>query len=227
MFKPWCILALLVWCAAWARAGEVLDAIAATVNAHVILRSDVDDELRFESLASGKERASYDAQQERDALGRLIDQELLREQMHSADLDAITADQVARQISSLREACAKGHPLASWEETLRTFGLNEKVVEDRVRSELQQLQFIDARFRPLVQVLPDEIEQYYKNQLVPGLPASDPVSISEATPKIREILIQHKMNDMLSSWLDTLRSQAQIRIFAIGSDSGSPQVGPR
>ncbi len=35
------------------RAGEVLDRIVASVNGHVILQSDWDEELRYESLMSG------------------------------------------------------------------------------------------------------------------------------------------------------------------------------
>ena len=53
-----------------------------------------------------------------------------------------------------------------------------------------------------------------REQIVPKLPASDPLNLNDAAPKIREILIQEKINQMLNSWLQTLRSQAQIQVLS-------------
>jgi len=54
---------------------------------------------------------------------------------------------------------------------------------------------------------------YYKKELLPKMPKGQQLSLAEASPKIRELLIQQKMNELLSSWLDSLRSQAQIQII--------------
>jgi hypothetical protein len=121
------------------------------------------------------------------------------------------------------------NPGSSWQQVLSKYRLSENFIRGRITTELQQLQLVDSRFRSSIQVSQAEIEQYYKDQVVPKLPVGDPVSLSDATPRIREILVQNKMNQMLSSWLESLRSQAQIKIFGASADasSGPPQVGSR
>jgi hypothetical protein len=52
---------------------------------------------------------------------------------------------------------------------------------------------------------------------------AQPVPFAEAAPKIREVLIQQKINEALPSWLQTLRSQAKIRVLdstSLSSDRG-------
>ena len=46
---------------------------------------------------------------------------------------------------------------------------------------------------------------------MPKLPPGQHLSLEEATPTIREVLVQQKMNEALESWLQTLRAQAQIQ----------------
>ena len=77
------------------------------------------------------------------------------------------------------------------------------------------MRFVDARLRPSIQVEPDEIAAYYRSHLSSSA-GGQPISLQEATPKIRELLTQEKMNQELNSWLESLRSQAEIRTFPFG-----------
>ncbi|MCU1269791.1 MAG: hypothetical protein JWN74_1085 [Acidobacteriaceae bacterium] len=194
------------------RAGEVLDRIVATVNGHVILQSDWDDELRYECFMSGRKLSDATSAERKPALDRLIDQEILREQMHATEVKPAGAEQIKKQIDFLKSDELRKHAGPSWETALSRYQLTEKVVETHVAAELEQFQLIDTRFRPSIQISAAEIEKYYREQLVPKLPASESVNLADATPKIREILVQDKMNQLLSSWLESLRSQSQIRI---------------
>jgi len=219
MMIRWSLTVLLIFIAFAVCAGEVLDRTVATVNGHVILLSDWQDELRFECLSSGRKLGDITAEEKEAALDRLIDQQLLREQMRTTDLKAATPQQIEKQVQGLKDSVLRDNASQSWEKILSTYQLSPKFIEERVATELEQLQFIDARFRPSIQVSAAEIEQYYKEELVPKLPPSDPVELSDVTPKIREILVQKKMDQMLSSWLETLHSQAQIRILPAVPDS--------
>jgi peptidyl-prolyl cis-trans isomerase SurA len=212
MFNRPSFFALFLLVSLSLRAGEVLDRIAATVNGHVILQSDWDDELRYECFMSGRKLSDATSAERQPALDRLIDQEILREQMHATDVKPAGAEQIEKQIELLKSDELREHASESWENTLTQYQLTEKVVESHVAAELEQFQLIDTRFRPSIQISAAEIEKYYREQLVPKLPASESVSLADSTPKIREILIQDKMNQLLSSWLEALRSQAQIRI---------------
>jgi hypothetical protein len=57
------------------------------------------------------------------------------------------------------------------------------------------------------------IENYYKTELLPKVGAGQLPSLQEATPTIRELLVEQQMNQALSSWLESMRSQAQIRML--------------
>ncbi len=216
------ILALLLLNSLVLRAGEVLDRMVATVNGHVVLQSDWDEELRFESFMSGKPLADLSADEKQAALGRLIDQEILREQIRLMDSKPASEEQIHKQMDVLKTD-QRQHTGELWDSALSRFHLTDKIIENHVAAELEQFQLIDTRFRPSIQVSPAEVEKYYKQQLVPRLAASDAISLPEATPKIREILMQEKINQLLNSWLETLRSQAQIRIASADSSSERSQ----
>src|ERR1700746_3562198 len=83
-----------------AAAGEVIDRIVATVNGHIILQSDWDEGLRYESFLSGRPLSLFTDEDRRAVLDRLIDQELLAEQMKSASFQHATEGEAASQIDN-------------------------------------------------------------------------------------------------------------------------------
>src|SRR5579872_2916802 len=82
-----CIIAMAI--ALPLRAGDILDRIVATVNNHIILQSEWQDAVRYEAFLSGRPLDQVDGGDRKAALDRLIDQELLREQMRSSDFPQI------------------------------------------------------------------------------------------------------------------------------------------
>ncbi len=86
MRSRWLIYGLLFLCASRVHAGEVLDGILATVNGHVILQSDVDEELRYENLMSGHEQQGTNDDDREKILDRLVDRELLTEQVRASQI---------------------------------------------------------------------------------------------------------------------------------------------
>jgi len=46
------------------------------------------------------------------------------------------------------------------------------------------------------------------------------VPLAEVAPKIKELLTQKKMNQLLISWLQSLRAGSEIRSNALSPDSG-------
>ena len=224
MFLRRTIIALLLSVPLNLYAAELLDRIVATVNSHVILQSDWDDEVGFEALMSGRKLEEETFEERKAALDRLIDQDLLREQMRMTDLKPVGAEAVKKQFGDLRNDQVREHPEQTWAMTLSQYRLTDRVVEDHVAAELEQLQFMDLRFRPSIQVSSADVEKYYREQIIPKLPASDPANFNDAAPKIREILIQEKINQLLNSWLETLRSQAQIRVLEADNSSDQPSA---
>ncbi len=217
------IAALLLLAALGLRAGQVLDRMVATVNHQVILQSDVEDELRYEMFLAGRPPHDVSSHERNAVLDRLIDRELLREQIRNGEPKASDTEQIEKQIETLKADYAKpsaGVPSAndgsvkSWEAALSNYWITEEGLRSRLLRELQQLQFVDARLRPSIQIDAAAVEKYYQDQLLPQLLASGAqrVSLAEGAPKIRELLTQQKMNQLLISWLETLRTQAEITI---------------
>jgi len=216
------LLVLLLLLVPRGLAGEVLDRMVATVNGRAILQSDWNDELRYECFMSARSLGDLTAEDRRAVFERLIDQELLREQMRYTDFKPAGAEEISIQVDELKKQYAGGHSGESWDAGLAAYDISEKDVAAHVAIELNALRLVDARLRPTIQIDAPAVEDYYKKELLPKLPAGKQISLPEATPKIRELLVQQKMNELLSSWLESLRSQANIRILA--SDSAGPQV---
>ncbi len=223
------IAAMILLCALTLDAGEVLDRIAASVNGRVILQSDWDDEVRYESFMSGKPLQQVKPEARKAALDRLIDQELLREQVPAAEVQHASPEEVETQLQSLKGDYLREHgsPLG---EALSQYHLTESNVRSRIETELDQLRIVDVRLRPSIQIDSSEVESYYKEKLLPELARSgvNKPALQDASPQIRELLLQEKMNQMLSTWLESLRSQVQIRRFPAASearDLGSRRPG--
>lgn len=203
------------------RAGEVLDRMVATVNGHAILQSDWSDELRYECFMAGRLLRDVSGEDRRAAFERLIDQELLREQMGFTDFKPAASEEITKQVDRLKQKYAQEHG-QSWDSALASYGISDKDVAAHVAIELNALRLVDARLRPSIQIDAAAVENYYRKELLPKVPAGQQISLQEATPKIHELLVQQKMNELLSSWLESLRSQANIRILA--SESAGPPI---
>src|SRR6478609_3876937 len=92
-------IAVVVAClAGMARAGDVLDRIVAIVNNTPIFQSDWELALRSEALLNGRNPESFNEAEQRAAFERLVDQELLREQMRGFMLTPVTDDEVNTQL---------------------------------------------------------------------------------------------------------------------------------
>lgn len=209
------IAGLLVSSSLALRAGEVLDAVVGTVNGHVVLQSDWDDEVRYECFMSGHALQSVMPQDRKASLDRLIDQELLREQMSSADFKFADAGEIEKQVEGLKQDYSRGHNGQTWSAALSDYHITDKELKAHVALELNQLRLVDARLRPAIQVDTVAVETYYRQEVLPKLAGAGgpPLTLAQAAPEIRELLLQQKMNELLASWLETLRGQAQIHLF--------------
>ena len=196
-----------------AGCGEVLDRMAATVNGRALLQSDIDGEVRYEFFAAKRPLSEASAEDRKSALDRLVDQELLREQMHSKDFQPVATEEVSKAFETFKSDYGAS---PEWTAALTHYDVTEAEIRTHIETELNQLRLIDLRLRPTVQVDADSIRSYYQQQLLPKLPPGQHLSLQEATPTIRELLIQQKINDSLESWLESLRSQANIKRFATG-----------
>jgi len=205
-------MALLVTCLPAAQ-GEILDRIIAVVNNTPIMLSDWDEAWRCEALLAGRAPESYSDVEQREIFDRLVDQELLGQQMRTYLLAPVTPAEVQERLADVRKQLAKGSD-AQWLELLQQSGVTESELSEHLRRELEIEHFVDVRFRAGIRIEERAVYHYYRDEFLPQLRSAggETVPLEKVSGKIREILTQQRLNEQLSGWIQTLREQAEIRI---------------
>ncbi|HTT17529.1 MAG TPA: SurA N-terminal domain-containing protein [Candidatus Sulfotelmatobacter sp.] len=221
------IAALLFFCISAVRLmamaeGVVIDRIVATVNGQIILESDCDDALRYEALLSGRTVSDFNSEARRAVLDRLVDQELLGEQMKSALFKHATEEEAAAQVAHTRQLYPEAATDDGWKAVLGRYGLTEKALVAHVRQEIDLMRLVDAHLRPTVQIDSKSIEAYYRDQFIPQLKqsGSGDVPLEQVSGKIRELLTQEKVSELMVSWLQSLRAESKVSLPGAVDSSG-------
>ncbi len=210
------LLALLLFAQLPLTAGTIVDRIVATVNGRIILQSDWEDAQRFEAFTSNRPLEQLANADRKACLDRLIDQELLREQIRSADFQHASDEEVNQRIADIRKTYVLAVNDDAWRAALARYDLTEGQIRERISAELDVLRIVDARLRASVNIDSKSIESYYNQELLPQLRQSGgkEVPLADVTPKIKELLTQQKMNELLLVWLQSLRAGSNIHTEA-------------
>src|SRR5580700_6505613 len=145
------LLASVLFVASDHAHAEVIDRIVATVNGQVILQSDLDEALCYEALLSGRPLSGFLDEDRRAVLDRLIDQELLREQMKAAEFRHATDEEVGARVADARKKYPEGGTDAGWSALLAKYHITEKDLFLQVRQQIDVMRLVDSRLRPAVQ----------------------------------------------------------------------------
>lgn len=205
-------------------AGEVIDRIVATVNGHIILQSDWDEALCYEALLSGRAVSFFTDEDRRAVLDRLIDQELLAEQMKSALFKHASQEDAAAEVAEARKLHSDAATQQGWQALLARYGLSEQALTDHVRQQIDLMRLVNAHLRPSVQIDSKNIEAYYRDKFVPQLKQSGAgdVALADVSAQIREILTQEKVSELMVSWLQSLRAESRV---SLPGATESPEEG--
>ena len=208
------LLCVVVGLAA-ARAADVLDRILAIVNNTPILLSDWDEAWRCEALLAGRAPESYSEAEQKQVFQRLVDQELLRQQMRTYLLAPVTAEEIQQQFKNVRAQLSGGDD-ARWKSLLAGAGVTEEELTRRLRHQMEVERFLDVRFRAGIRVDDRTVSRYYRDEFLPELrkAGGKEVPLDQVSGKIREIIVQQRMSEQASGWIQTLREQADIQIPA-------------
>jgi peptidyl-prolyl cis-trans isomerase SurA len=195
-----------------ARAGDIVDRIVANVNGHILLESDWQDEVAFEALLNARPASSFSAAERKAALDRLIDQELLREQVHPSE--SAPAQLVTGRVAEVRKLYPEAATDAGWLATVERYGLTPSAIEKRMGRDIQLMRLVEARLRPAIQIDNPAVETYYRERLLPELQRAGgkEVPLPEVFSRIKDLLVEQKMNQLIAGWLASLRSESHIQI---------------
>src|SRR5260221_135380 len=95
---------------------------------------------------------------------------------------------------------------------LLRYGLTQKSLEKRVGDQIQLMKLVEDHLQPSIQIDQRAVETYYHDQLVPEMKrAGGPAApLPEVFDRIKDLLAERKMNELLSVWLASLRSGSHI-----------------
>ncbi len=197
-----------------------MDRVVAVVNGDLILESDVDAEQRFEAFQPFRDET---AATEAVLVERLIDRDLILQQMKLQPQPAIPDDQVNAQLATLRKnipACAAYHceTDAGWEKFVADQGFTLDELRERWRTRMEVLRFIEQRFRMGIRISQQEVDDYYKTKLLPAYAKQGATAPAESVvaERIQEILLEEQVTGLLDDWLKTLRAQGSVRTLLAG-----------
>jgi peptidyl-prolyl cis-trans isomerase SurA len=201
------------------KGAVVLDHVVAVINGAVILQSDVHEEMSYAVLQPFSAAGATNTPQR--ALERLIDRDLILQQMQTAEtVTPPTPEEVQQRITQLRGVipeCARYHceTDAGWQEFLKAKGLTEKEVEAHWRQRILILSFIQSRFGSGIRITPAEIADYYNKSLVPQFhdKTVKPPPLAAVSSRIEEILLQQRVSSLLLEWLKSLKSEGSVSIL--------------
>ena len=216
-------LALLIALAAQlSTAGQIIDAIVAKVNKKAILLSDWDEAIRYEAFVEGKPLNRLTDEEHKATLDRLIDQELLRQQIPSETLH-VRAEKVEARIADVRKQYPGAESDAGWHAALARYGLTEAELKQHVKVQLALMRLVDERLRPGVQVDPHSVETYYREKFLPELrqQGARDVPLASVAPRIQEVLAQQRVDELLTAWLRNLRAQSDIQLGSAGRQAAA------
>src|SRR5438105_11217723 len=100
--------------AAFACAGNIIDRIVATVNGHIILESDWDEAVSYEAFVNRRPLDHLTLGDRKAALDRLIDQELIRQQIHARDFQHPSATDIDHRVAEIRMQHAAAADDLAW-----------------------------------------------------------------------------------------------------------------
>ena len=212
------VLLLVVLAMPLLCAQDVIDRVVATVNGNVILQSDWDDAVRFEAFIEGRPLSQVTAEDRAHTLDRLIDQELVREQSQGSEAPQPSADEIRKKVQEIQSQHSATTP-GSWQAALANYGIDEKRLQAHLAHDFSILRQVEARLRPTVQIDPQSVESYYRDEFLPKLRSAGAheIPLAQVAAKIREILTQKRVNELFTSWVQNLRAGSKIRTPGIAS----------
>uniref|UniRef100_Q01ZK0 SurA domain n=1 Tax=Solibacter usitatus (strain Ellin6076) TaxID=234267 RepID=Q01ZK0_SOLUE len=123
-----------------------VDRVAIVIGKHVLTESEVAENLRITELINGEPLDISPAKRKEEA-DRLIDQELLRNEMRLTNFAMPSA---AEAETVLRQFIGKRYPSqAGYQTALKTYDVTEDELKQQLAWQLALLRFTEQRFRPL------------------------------------------------------------------------------
>jgi len=188
---------------ALARA-ELVDRIVAIIDREVVTLSEA-------------EQASEIARARTGASAPLVSvvERLIESRLVEREVERFTGEPVSPELvdGALREVRARFSSETAFLEMLARNGLSEEELRATLRRQIGVAEYLERRFRPLTFVTEEQIEVYYRDELLPSLQGRPLPELSEVSESIRRVLEERAFNARVEEWIDGLKGRARIRRY--------------
>jgi len=200
----WLALMALLPGAATARA-ELVDRIVAIIDREVVTLSEAEQASEIARARTGAAAAPLVSVVERLIESRLVEREVER----------FTGEPVSPELvdGALQEVRARFSSETAFLEMLTRNGLSEEELRATLRRQIGVAEYLEQRFRPLTFVTEEQIEVYYRGELLPSVEGTRLPELSEVSESIRRILEERAFNARVEEWIDGLKGRARIRRY--------------
>jgi hypothetical protein len=182
----------------------IIDKIAAIVNENVITQSELDAMEKLDLRLSGLPRRN-------SILQERIDHHLALQQLKTQPPVLLAPEEVESSFESFEIRHGGDEKLIVF---LTSIGMNREDLIQEIRNQLSIRKFIRDRFRPFVNITIEDAEDYYEKVYKPAgeMLAKDVPPFAEVFGEIQNLMVESKVQDHITEWLDNLRKQARVNV---------------
>jgi peptidyl-prolyl cis-trans isomerase SurA len=191
-----------------ASGAVILDQIAVIVDNHAIKSSDIDRDIRLTAFLN-RERPDLGAQSKKQSAERLIDQQLIREEIATGSYHR-PAEKEAETLQAQLVRDRFGGSSAELGKALAQYGLTPQQLSAQLLWQLTVLRFIDQRFRAGAFVSDDEVQQYIQQHQTELRKENPGASQDVLQLKARDVLEGELVNKNFAEWLEQARKSTSI-----------------
>jgi len=184
-------------------AQQMIDRIVAKVESDIILLSDVRELSRYQSFLDGK------SQSDEEILNRLIDQWIVRNEASAGHFPQPSEEDIDRSIERLKRSFASPD---AFEARQKQAALTDEEIRQFVRAQLYLSNYLDSRFRSVIQINETQIKEFYEDRVAPRAKSrgETPPPLEKARDFIQEALVQRAINEQADRWLKESRTRVRV-----------------
>jgi hypothetical protein len=184
----------------------VVDRIAVTVGNQVITETEILREISLTAFLNG-EKPAFTPENKRKAADQLVEQKLVHKEMDMGHYPEAPKDQ-AKDLLAKTAANVGGEQ--ELERKLAENGLTKEDLENHLRWQLTLVHFIDLRFRPAIQVTAQDVQDYYRKEVLPKQKTGRPLPLADLREQILQTLSAQRADQQLDEWLKHAKSITRI-----------------
>ena len=183
-----------------------VERVLALVNGVPVLRSDV--ELAQIAQLVPQEAGESDSEHRRAVVEALVALELRWQDLQAAGVVQRLEVDEARAWQGVVERAGGGEAVAA---RLAAAGLGEPLLRELVRRAAVIEAYVAGRFAPFVRPTAEEVEQIYREELLPSLPAGTPLpDLKSIRGQLETLLRERKLVAEVDRWTSDLESRGEV-----------------